>query len=101
MLILRVMAQIFIAMAVMILGYDALNALRAGSIDPIQVGELVSLIAVQTGLATELNTEQMLALAEGWPGFVSSPYGAVLQIPAFAVFGVMGLFMALVFRARR
>jgi len=94
------MAQLFLAAAVMVLGYDALNALETGAIEPISPASLSVLIANQTGLADGLDVEAVLGAAAGWPGFAASAYGYVVTAPAFLILGVFGLLMALIFRAR-
>jgi len=101
MLILRVLAQLLIAAAVMVFGFDALNALRNGAIDPIATGELSNLVTNQLGLTSEMDLEQMMALSEGWPSWGISAWGLAVQAPAFVVLGVLGLAMALLFHSRR
>jgi len=98
--ILRVMAQLLIAAAVMVLGYDALNALETRTVDPIAGGELAALIAGLAGLAEGLDMERILGVAEGWPGALAAPYAFLVAAPAFLILGVLGGAMALLFRAR-
>jgi hypothetical protein len=100
MLILRVLAQLLIAAAVMVFGFDALNALRNWAIDPIATGELSNLVTSQLGLTNEMDLEQMIALSEGWPSWGISAWGSVIQAPAFLLLGLLGLTMALLFRWR-
>ncbi len=100
MFILRVTAQLLIAAAVMVLGFDALNALESGTVDPIAGGELVALIVGQLGLADGLDMERILGVAEGWPGALAAPYAFLVAAPAFLILGVLGGTMALLFRAR-
>lgn len=100
MIILRVFAQMLIAAAVMVLGYDALNAVEAGAIDPISSGELATLFARQWGLSDSLDVETILAMAETWPQFARAAYLFVIGAPAFFVMGVIGATMALLFRSR-
>ncbi len=100
MLIVRVMAQVLIAAAIMVLGYDALNALESGTVDPLSAGELSILLTNQTGLAAGLEMETALAAAAGWPDVLARAYTYVLIAPAFLVLGAMGLLMALLFRRR-
>lgn len=101
MLILRVAAQLLIAAGVMVLGYDALNALETRSIDPIAGGELAALIANQTGLTDGLDMERILAVSEGWPAWAGTAYSYLVGAPAFLILGVLGGLFALLFRARR
>ena len=100
MIVLRVFAQILIAAAVMVLGYDALNAMEAGAIDPIRLGAFVALFAQQWGIAEGLDMETLMTLAEGWPQFVRAAYVFVIAGPTFFVLGVVGVTMALLFRSR-
>jgi hypothetical protein len=100
MFIVRVVALLLIAMGVMVLGYDALTALQSGTIAPISAGGLVSITTNQAGWTEGLDLEGLRAMAEGWPGYFTTPYGILIELPAFAVFGGLGVLMALVFRGR-
>ena len=100
MLIVRVFAQMLIAAAVMVLGYDALRALETGTIDPIAMGEFGGLFAVQFGLAENVDLEALLAVADGWPQFGRAAWVFVIGAPAFFILGVVGATMALLFRSR-
>jgi hypothetical protein len=94
------MAQLLIAAAVMVLGYDALNALENWTIAPIAGGELAALVANQTGLAEDLDLETVVAAGAGWPPWLSAVYSYVVTAPAFLILGVLGTGMALLFRSR-
>jgi hypothetical protein len=95
------MAQLLIAGAVMVLGFDALNALETGSIDPLAGGALVALVTNRVGLTDGLDLAGLVALADGWPAWGAAPYGFLVAAPAFVTLGVLGILMALLFRARR
>ncbi len=100
MIIIRVFAQMLIAAAVMILGYDALVAMKAGAIDPIKFGEFVSLFAQQWGSNEGLDMESLMAVAENWPQFARAGYIFLIASPAFFIIGVVGAAGALMFRSR-
>jgi len=99
--ILRIFAQLMIATAVMVLGYDALHALETGAISPITPGGLAVLIANQTGIGEGLTVEAILAPSETWPFTLAAGYGYLVMAPAFLILGVIGFIMAFLFRARR
>jgi len=94
----RVLAQLFIASAVMVLGYDALSALESGSINPVSLADLAHMISAWwDGSVTATG---ILEMAASWPAFAQSTWAVLVAGPAFFVLGLIGLILALLFRSR-
>lgn len=89
MVIFRFIALVFLAVALMILGADIVKTLQNdGALAPHSIGELWSLFHQAS-----------------YDSFIeSAPGGAimttVLKAPGFAVFGILGLILAFLFRRR-
>ena len=89
MVILRFIALILMAVALMVLGADIVETLQpenAGKFSPHSVGELWEL--VHKGSFESLKGED--------GGFID----IALKAPAFAVFGILGIVLAFLFRRR-
>lgn len=94
MIVLRVFALVLIALALMLLGADALGSMEQGAItirDTSQFWSMVhepSLTAVQEWVK------------DGAPEYLSVPIDFILKSPAWAVSGVFGVVLAVLFGRR-
>lgn len=100
MFVLRVFAQLMLAAALMLLGYDALNALETGHVNPLSVSGLAQLIGERAGLGTMLDLETGLRAVTDWPGWVHTPLLWIVTAPAFLAFGLLGILFTWLFRHR-
>jgi len=100
MIVIRIIAQLFIAAALMLLGYDALRAVEFGVVDPISFSSLAAMLGERAGLGLNLDFEASVRAAENLPGFVSTSLLYVVTSPAFLVFAILGVGMAWAFRTR-
>ncbi|MEQ9520379.1 MAG: hypothetical protein RLN89_13170 [Parvibaculum sp.] len=95
MIIFRLIGLIFIAAALMVLGADGIQTLEAGEIKIRSLSELWGLLHPATLEAT--NTWAAASL----PGFLADPVlSSILSFPSWAVFGVIGILIAFLFRRR-
>ena len=83
----RFISWFLVAVALMLLGADAISSLETGAVEMRSVAEVLSLFG--------LNAPALIAAA---PGGVSQALAAVLGVPLWAVFGVIGVILVLVFR---
>jgi hypothetical protein len=91
----RFLALILIVLGLMLLGADVVSMLESGQ-EPV----LRSLESVW-GMFTATGVESFRAwFAELVPGPVMDAFNIFLGLPAFAVFGVVGILLAVVFRER-
>ncbi len=85
MVILRVISQILIALALMLLGADAVTALETNTIDLMSLSEFFALLGLgdaQAGL-------------ESWDdGFFRDGLIQIVSLSAWAVFGLVGVLLA-------
>lgn len=91
----RFLGWIFVGLALMCLGADAMAMLERGSIGLLSLGELWAALDLnsltQAGDAIATHT-----LPEIWnPGITT-----LLQVPGLALFGVIGLLLLVLFRKR-
>ncbi len=100
MIVIRILAQLLIAAALMVLGSDALNAVETGVVDPLSFSSLVGLLSERAGLTWGLDLEASLRAAENLPAFAQTSLLYVVTSPAFLVFAVVGVVMAWAFRTR-
>lgn len=95
MIIFRFIALILIVAALMVLGHDALTSLQAEEgIKMVAAGELWTLLEPGSYEA-----------ASSWIGSTggegaASAWSTVMGFPAFAVLGVLGVLLAIIFRSR-
>lgn len=93
MIVFRVIAQILIAAALMLLGWDAMRSFQEDRIVLHSFSEFVSLFGL-TGL------DQM---AQNWNApvdFLSDALFYIVTLPGWVILGVLGLIMAWIFRPR-
>lgn len=91
----RFLALILIVLGLMLLGADVVSMLESG-----QEPALRSLENVW-GMFTATGVESFkLWLAEMVPGGAMEIFNIILGLPAFAVFGAIGILLAVVFRER-
>ncbi|NWG47037.1 MAG: hypothetical protein HXY25_10900 [Alphaproteobacteria bacterium] len=91
MIVFRVLALILIALALMLLGADALNSLESRAVTLRETAELWAMIHAGS-----------LDWVEGWiagdaPAWAAVPIDFILKVPAWAVTGVLGVLFALLF----
>lgn len=88
MIVVRILGLVLVAIALMLLGADALSSLEAGAITLRSTAEF-----------WEILHEPSLAGLEGWlealPGWAETAGEFVLEAPAWTVSGVLGLLMAI------
>ncbi len=95
MIIFRLIGLIFIAAALMVLGADGIQTLEAGEIKIRSLSELWGLLHPATLEATNAWAAASL------PGFLADPVlSSILSFPSWAVFGVIGILIAFLFRRR-
>ncbi len=91
MVIFRLIALVLVVVALLLLGYDALNWLKDGEGFALtSLTDFINIVA-QTGAQ-----DTKWAPPEAWPDFVKTAMGW----PSWAVIGVVGLVFALIFRQR-
>ncbi len=92
---LRFVALILIVLGLMLLGADVISMLESGQEPALRTLESV------WGLFTATGVESFKVwFAELVPAIVIDIFNAVLSLPAFAVFGVFGILLAVIFRER-
>ena len=94
MIIFRVISLVIIAAALMLLGADALTSLETGETTMRSLAEVLDLLS--PGSAGGLSAWSTGAL----PGAVAPAVTAALAAPAWVPLGILGLILALIFRAR-
>ena len=95
MVIFRFVALILIVLGLMLLGADVVTMLESGQEPVLRTVESVWSLFTATGVAS------FKAWVAGMvPGVVMDVLNALLMLPAFAVFGVTGVFLALVSQER-
>ncbi len=91
----RFIALILIVLGLMFLGADVVSMLESGQEPVLRTLENVWSMFTATGV------ESFKVWLSGLvPGVAVEIFNAVLALPAFAVFGVVGIFLAVVFRER-
>jgi cytochrome bd-type quinol oxidase subunit 2 len=91
----RFIALILIVLGLMLLGADVVTLLERG-----QEPHMRSLAEV-VGLFSATGVTSLQGMIAGFaPGAVADGVASILAWPAFAVFGVMGVILALLFRER-
>jgi hypothetical protein len=88
MVIFRLIALILVVVALLFLGYDAIVWL--------QNGETFSLTSLTDFINIVTQRDPAWAPPDGWPG----PVKTLMGWPSWAVIGVVGLVLALIFRRR-
>lgn len=100
MVIFRLIGLVLIAAALMVFGADVLRSLETGEVSINSFAEVWALLDERLGAASLDGfkgwAEATLPAAAWDPGVVS-----VLSYPAWAVLGVLGIIVALIFRPRR
>jgi hypothetical protein len=91
MVIFRLIALILVVVALLLLGYDALRWLQNG--EGFVLTSLTDFINIVAQYGAE---DTKWAPPESWPDFVKTAMGW----PSWAVIGVVGLVLALIFRRR-
>jgi len=95
MIIFRLIGLIFIAAALMVLGADGIQTLEAGEVKIRSLGELWTLLH-----SASLESTNAWA-AEALPPMVADPgLTSLMTFPSWAVFGVIGIIIAFLFRRR-
>lgn len=87
MAVFRFIAWMLVALAVALLGADAVTSLESGEPVMRSTGDILNLIGING-----------TALAENSPGGVSQALGAVLGLPLWGVLGIIGVVLTLIFR---
>ena len=99
MIVFRLLGLILIAGALMVFGADALRSLESGEVGINSFAQVWALLDERLGAASldgfKAWAEAALPPAAWDPGVVS-----VLSYPAWAVLGVLGIIIALIFRPR-
>lgn len=91
----RFIALILIVLGLMLLGADVVTMLESGKEPALRTLESVWSMFTATGV------ESFKAWIAGMaPGPVMDGLNALLSLPAFAVFGVIGVLLAVLFRER-
>ena len=91
----RFLALILIVLGLMLLGADVVTMLESGQEPVLRTLENVWALFTATGVAS------FKAWIAGMvPGPFMDIFNALLSLPAFAVFGVIGVLLAVVFRER-
>jgi len=91
----RFLALILIVLGLMLLGADVVTMLESGREPVLRTLENVWALFTATGVASF-----KAWLAGMMPGPLMDIFNALLSLPAFAVFGVIGVLLAVVFRER-
>ena len=87
MAVFRLIAWILVALAVALLGADAVTSLETGSPVMRSTADILNLIGI--------NGENLI---ENAPGGVSQALDAVFGLPLWGVFGIIGVVLTLIFR---
>ncbi|MEL7489145.1 MAG: hypothetical protein AAGJ73_00380 [Pseudomonadota bacterium] len=83
----RFIAWLLVAIAVALLGADAVSSLESGKPTMRMTADILGLFGVDG-----------LALAEAAPGGVAQALNTIMGLPLWVIFGVIGVVLALVFR---
>lgn len=83
----RFVAWVLVALAIAMLGADGVSSLEAGEPVIRTTADVLNLIGINGA-----------AMAEGAPGGISQALGAVMGLPLWAVVGVIGVVLTLIFR---
>ncbi|HEY5338434.1 MAG TPA: hypothetical protein VIJ85_09540 [Rhizomicrobium sp.] len=92
---LRLLSLILIVIALMLLGADVLTSLEKGGVITVRSIDQVWMTVYAAGDAGFKNW-----LNHAMPGVVAGAVGAVLRLPGWAVFGVLGVILAFLFGRR-
>ncbi|MEM9014274.1 MAG: hypothetical protein AAGB02_04115 [Pseudomonadota bacterium] len=83
----RFLAWTLVTIAIALLGADGISSLEQGEPVVRTTAEILGLMGVDG-----------IAMAEGAPGGLSQALGTVMDLPLWAVVGVIGLVLSLIFR---
>jgi len=83
----RFIAWILVALAVGLLGADAISSLESGTPVVRTTAEILGLVGIDG-----------LAIAENSPGGVSQALSTIMNLPLWSVIGLIGVVLTLVFR---
>jgi len=83
----RFLAWVLVASAVALLGADGVTSLEQGEPVMRTTAEILGLVGIDG-----------IALAENSPGGVSQALGTIMNLPLWAVLGLIGVVLTLVFR---
>ncbi len=83
----RFLAWVLVASAVALLGADGVTSLELGEPVMRTTAEILGLVGIDG-----------IALAENSPGGVSQALGTIMNLPLWAVIGLIGVVLTLVFR---
>src|ERR1700744_2515664 len=92
---LRLVSLVLIVLALMLLGADVLTSLEKG-------GEITVRSIDQVWMIIDKSSDIAFKawLARALPAFVSSAFNALIALPGWAVFGVLGVILAFLFGRR-
>lgn len=91
----RFLALILIVLGLMLLGADVVTMLESGREPALRTLENVWALFTATGVASFKDWFAAMV-----PGPAMDIFNALLSLPAFAVFGTIGVLLAVVFRER-
>lgn len=83
----RFVSWVLVAVAIALLGADAVSSMEAGEPVIRTSGEVLALIGINGP-----------AVAENSPGGLSKAFATLLNLPLWAVLGLIGVVMTLIFR---
>ena len=83
----RLIAWMMIALAIALLGADAVSSLENGEMVMRSTGEILGLAGVDS-----------VAVSDGAPAGVGKALGTVFDLPLWAVLGALGVILTLIFR---
>lgn len=83
----RLIAWILIALAIALLGADAMSSLESGEMVMRSTGEILGLAGVDAS-----------SLSQSAPGGVGKALGTVFNLPLWALLGALGVILTLIFR---
>lgn len=83
----RLIAWMMIALAIALLGADAVSSLESGEMVMRSTGEILGLAGLDT-----------TSMADAAPGGVSKALGTLFDLPLWAVLGMLGVVLTLIFR---
>ncbi|MEM8986045.1 MAG: hypothetical protein AAGC95_04910 [Pseudomonadota bacterium] len=87
MVIFRFAAWLFVAVALMLLGADAVGSLESGDVTLRSSADALAMFGVDGA-----------GLIDGAPAGVSQALGALMAVPGWAVLGVVGILLVMIFR---
>ena len=93
MILFRIISLVIIAAALMVLGADALTSVEGGSVAMHSLAEVLD-------LASEGSAGALSSWSQGALPVATPAVGMVLGAPAWIPLGVLGMFLALIFRVR-